>query len=71
MNAKLDNFLLNDVEELITAINNSNELQQMKLNETFETLGSFALYWERHLPSLRASKNNIEYRGGINYPSNE
>lgn len=63
MNTKLDNFLLNDVEELINAINNSEELQQIKLNGTFSTLGDFALYWEHHLPSIRATNNNIEFRG--------
>lgn len=63
MNANTENFLLNDVEELIKAINNSHELQEAKLNGTFETLGSFAVYWEHHLPSIRAAKNNIEYRG--------
>lgn len=62
---KLNDYLQHDLEELINAINQSEELQKVKLNTTFSTLGEFADYWSKHLNQLqRTSKDNsmIEYR---------
>lgn len=61
----LNQYLQHDIEELIKAINESEELQNVKLNTTFSTLGEFADYWSKHLNQLqRTSKRNslIEYR---------
>lgn len=65
MNTIINDYLQRDVEELIKAINNDELLQDITINTSFETLGDFASYWEKHLDKRkRSNKDNltIEYR---------
>lgn len=65
MNTIINDYLQRDVEELIKAINNDELLQDITINTSFETLGDFANYWEKHLDKRkRSNKDNltIEYR---------
>lgn len=65
MNTIINDYLQRDVEELIKAINENEILREITINTTFETLGDFASYWEKHLDKRkRSNKDNltIEYR---------
>lgn len=65
MNARLSNNLIQDIKDLIEAINNDELLQDISIDTTFETLGEFANYWEKHLDNIQRTDNNnlrIEYR---------
>lgn len=65
MNTIINDYLQRDVEELINAINSDEQLQDITINTTFETLGDFASYREKHLDKRkRSNKDNltIEYR---------
>ena len=65
MNTIINDYLQRDVEELIKAINENEILKEITINTTFETLGDFASYWEKHLDKRkRSNKDNltIEYR---------
>ncbi|MCQ2243829.1 MAG: hypothetical protein MJZ32_06180 [Bacteroidaceae bacterium] len=65
MNTIINDYLQRDVEELIKAINENEILKEITINTTFETLGDFASYWEKHLDKRkRSNKDNLtfEYR---------
>lgn len=65
MNTIINDYLQRDVEELIKAINENEILSEITINTTFETLGDFANYWEKHLPNRQRRNNDnltIEYR---------
>lgn len=65
MNTIINDYLQRDVEELIKAINENEILREITINTTFETLGDFANYWEKHLPNRQRRNNDnltIEYR---------
>lgn len=66
MNTRLTDNLYRDIKDLIEAINNDEILQDISIDTTFETLGDFASYWEKHLNKLqRTNQDNgltIEYR---------
>lgn len=65
MNTQLLNNLKQDIKDLIEAINNDEILQDISIDTTFETLGEFANYWEKHLDNIQRTDNNnltIEYR---------
>lgn len=65
MNTQLLNNLKQDIKDLIEAINNDELLQDISIDTTFETLGEFASYWEKHLDNIQRTDNNnlrIEYR---------
>lgn len=59
MDAKLKNFLIDDVCKLIAAIDGNSELAAMNINQNgdnFETLEDFAIYWKHHIKDINKTK---------------